>query len=126
MLRCLLFVVLAATASAAPLPHDVYVWQRVWNDSVREAATQQGTNFQSLVALGAEVTWKDKQPQVTRVAVKYESLRTARRPVGLALRIGPSAGPFRNNDVVALALTSLAKSLVAEATTNGMRPAELQ
>ncbi len=126
MLRCFLFVLLCGIAAAAPLPHDVYVWQRAWNESVREAVTQHATNFQSIVVLGAEVTWRDRQPQVTRVMVNYDSLRAARRPVGLALRIGPSAGPFRSNDVVAVALTRLAKSLVTEATTNEVRLAELQ
>jgi len=126
MLRCLLFISCVAAAVAAPLPHDVYVWQRAWNESVREAVANHATNFQSLVVLGAEVSWKDKQPQVTRVAVNYESLRAAGRPVGLALRIGPSAGPFRSNDAVSLALTSLAKSLIAEAITNRLRPVELQ
>lgn len=126
MLRCLLFVLLAAAAIAAPLPHDVYVWQRAWKESVREAVVQHGTNFQSIVVLGAEVTWKNGQPQTTRVAVNYDSLRAVQRPVGIALRIGPSAEPFRSNDAVALALTSLAKSLIAEATANGARPVELQ
>jgi len=126
MLRCLLFISCVAAAVAAPLPHDVYVWQRAWNESVREAVANHATNFQSLVVLGAEVSWKDKQPQVTRVAVNYESLRAAGRPVGLALRIGPTAGPFRSNDAVSLALTSLAKSLIAEAITNRLRPVELQ
>jgi len=126
MLRCFLFVLLCAAVAAAPLPHDGYVWQRAWNESVREAVTQHATKFQSIVVLGAEVTWKDKQPQITRVAVNYESLRAAERPVGLALRIGPSAGPFRSNDAVAFALIKLARSLIAEATTNGVSLAELQ
>ena len=61
MLRCFVFTLLlcCAARSAAPLPHDVYVWQRAWNEPVREAVVRHATNFQTLVALGAEVTWKD-------------------------------------------------------------------
>jgi len=126
MLRCFLFALLCGTAAAIPLPHDVYVWQRAWNESVREAVASQATNFHSLVALGAEVTWKNKQPQTTRVAVNYEVLRSASRSIGIALRIGPSAGPFKSDDATARTLISLAKSLVNEAATNGVRLAELQ
>jgi hypothetical protein len=126
MLRHFLFALLCGTAAAAPLPQDVYVWQRAWNESVREAVARHAPNFQSIVALGAEVTWKDREPRVTRVAVSYDSLRAAGRPVGLALRIGPSAGPFRSNDAVAVALNRLARSLITEATTNGVSLAELQ
>ena len=128
MLRCLVFTLLlcCAARSAAPLPHDVYVWQRAWNEPVREAVVRHATNFQTLVVLGAEVTWKDKLPQPTRVALDYAALRNSGRPIGLALRIGPSAGPFHSNDPVALALAALGKSLVHEAAGNGVQIAELQ
>jgi len=127
MLRCFLFALICGTVAVAdPLPHDVYVWQRAWNESVREAVANHGTNFHSLIALRAEVTWKNKQPQVTGVTVDYQLLRSANRPAGIALRIGPSAGPFSSNDATARALVSLAKSLVNEAATNGVRLAELQ
>ena len=128
MLRCFVFTLLlcCAARSAAPLPHDVYVWQRAWNEPVREAVVRHATNFQTLVVLGAEVTWKDKLPQPTRVALDYAALRNSGRPIGLALRIGSSAGPFRSNDAAALALAALAKSLVHEAAGNGIQIAELQ
>ena len=126
MFRFAFLLGLCAAAVAAPLPHDVYVWQRAWNDPVREAVIHHATNFETLVVLGAEVTWKDKVPQTTRVALDYPTLRNAHRPVGLALRIGPSAGPFRSNDTVALALASVAKSLIVEAVTHQVRVSELQ
>lgn len=70
------------------------MWQRAWTPPVREAVTQHGSNFAEIAVLKAEISWKDKQPQLTRVAVDYETLAKARRPVGIALRIGPYAGPF--------------------------------
>lgn len=127
MLRCFVFMLLLwSAAMAAPLPHDVYVWQRAWNDPVREAVVHHATNFETLVVLGAEVTWKGKLPQTTRVALDYNTLRNVHRPIGLALRIGPSAGPFRSNDTLALTLASVARSLIVEAATNQVRVSELQ
>ena len=74
--------------------HEVYVWQRAWTEPVRNAVEQHGTNFSALAVLKAEVSWKDKKPQVTRVAVDYATLAKTQRPIGIALRIGPYAGPF--------------------------------
>ena len=117
---------LAGNLHADPLPHDVYVWQRAWNDSVRNAVAGSGTNFNRIVALAAEVTWKSQQPQTTLVPLDAPALRASGRPIGLALRIGPSAGPFRSNDAVVMTLTSLAHSLLATAASNDLTITELQ
>ena len=111
---------------SGPLAHEVYVWQRNWNQPVRQAVTQRGANFANLVALRAEIVWKNSQPQLTRVAVDYPTLTNAVCPVGLALRIGAYPGPFATNDPVAGYLSGVAASLVAEAATNGLRLSELQ
>ena len=108
------------------LTNEVYVWQRVWNEPVREAVIAHATNFTSLVVLAAEVTWRDKKPAVTHVAVDYPTLATTHTPVGLALRIGPYPGSFTTNDTTITFLTSLAESLVAEARANQVVPTELQ
>src|SRR6266496_649448 len=89
-----LFVSRSAPHVSGPLRHEVYVWQRAWTDPVRNAVAQHATNFASLVVLKAEVSWKDKQPQVARVSPDYATLAATHQPVGLALRIGPYAGPF--------------------------------
>lgn len=115
----------AALASAAGT-QDVYVWQRTWNEPVRAALARHGTNFQTVVALGAEISWRDRRPVTTRVALDHAALRATPARVGLALSIGPSAGPFRSNDAVAAHLTGVARSLLAEARSNGVAVAELQ
>src|SRR5262245_17064749 len=86
--------------STGPLRHEAYVWQRAWSPPVRDAVTQHGTNFSSLSILKAEISWKDKQPQIVRVPVDYGALAATKLPVGLALRIGPYAGPFVTNDLI--------------------------
>ncbi len=112
--------------ASGPLRHEVYVWQRAWTQPVREAVAQRATNFAELVPLKAEISWTDGKPQLTRVAVDYPTLVKARCPVGLALRIGPYPGPFTPDDAVARFIGDTATSLVAEARTNGVSPAELQ
>lgn len=114
-----------APRTSGPLRQDVYVWQRAWTQPVRDAVAQRATNFAEIAVLKAEISWKDKQPQLTRVAVDYETLAKARRPVGIALRIGPYAGPF-TNDAIAGFITDTAGRIVTEARTNGVVLAELQ
>lgn len=111
---------------SGPFPHEVYVWQRAWNEPVRNAVAQHATNFSALTVLKAEVSWKDKKPQVVRVALDYPTLTRAERPIGIALRIGPFAGPFTRNDSITDYLCNLAASLVAEARTNHLNLSELQ
>jgi hypothetical protein len=84
-----------APRTSGPLRQEVYVWQRAWTQPVRDAVGQHGTNFAEIAVLKAEISWStNRQPQLTRVAVDYETLAKARRSVGIALRIGPYSGPF--------------------------------
>jgi hypothetical protein len=149
-----LLVFRSGPRGGGPLRHEVYVWQRAWTGPVREAVARRGTNFSALCVLKAEVSWKDGKPQVARVAVDYPTLAEARRPVGIALRIGPYSGPFlqavrgrgresapspadkdqsrfmsvatiQNQNATAL-LTDLAASIVAEARSNHLDLGELE
>jgi hypothetical protein len=116
----------ATPPPVAPLPQDVYVWQRAWTGPVRDAIAQHAAAFSNVVVLAAEVSWKQKQPSVVRVAVDYDALRAAKCPMGLALRIGPFAGPFEESDTTTRFLASLAASLLDEAKAKGLAPTELQ
>src|SRR5437879_5875343 len=84
----------AAPRVSGPLRHEAYVWQRAWTEPVRNAVAQHATNFSALTLLKVEVSWKDRKPQVARVSPDYSTLAATHQPVGLALRIGPYAGPF--------------------------------
>ncbi len=112
--------------ASGSLPNDVYIWQRTWNEPVLASLLQRATNFTEIVALSAEVTWQRGQPKVVRVPLNYDALRLADRPVGLALRLGPFAGPFAADDDRTKWLTALAGSLLAEAATNQLTVTELQ
>ena len=110
----------------APLPQDVYVWQRNWNYAVRDAVIQHGSNFETLVALKAEVSWRAKQVELIQVPLDYAVLKKSNAHIGLGLRIGPYPGPFRASDRMSMFMASVASALVAEAKSHGCPPDELQ
>ena len=106
---------------SGPVRHEAYVWQRAWTSPVREAVAQHGSNFAALTLLKAEVSWKDKKPQVVRVPLDYVTLSNLHRPFGIALRIGPYAGPFLRSSRREEALSEFRNSqslLTSAATTN--------
>jgi len=77
------------------MPNDVYIWQRAWTDRVREAVVEHGSNFTELVVLNAEVSWKGRVPRAVKMPLDFSALQKSGRRIGLALRIGAYAGPFR-------------------------------
>jgi hypothetical protein len=111
-------------AEGTTLSHEAYVWQRDWNQPVRESVTQHASNFEGLVVLNAEVSWHEKQPQVIRVPIDYAVLTNGN--VGLALRLGPYPGPFSPDEKTTTFVTELAVALVTEAKSGGLTPRELQ
>jgi hypothetical protein len=108
------------------LPQSAYIWQRAWSEPLLTALQEHGAEFASLIALTAEVTWKSKRPQLIRVPVNYPVLGRMKCRLGLALRVGPYGGPFGAGDPACRFLTNLARALVAEAATNGLRTSEVQ
>ncbi len=125
---CFMSAIFLAPALMAgePLPHQVYVWPRAWTLPVREAVVEHATNFSETAVLLAEVAWKNKIPEVVRVAVDFPALAKTHCPVGLVLRVGPFAGALAENKMAVNFLAGLAASLVAEAQTNQVGPVELQ
>lgn len=115
-----------AVSAAPPLAQEVYVWQRAWKEPVREAVSEHGGSFSNIVALAAEVSWKNGEPVVARIPLDFQVLASTKRTIGLALRVGAFSGPFATNNSVARTLTSLASSLVSEAETNHIKLGELQ
>jgi len=116
----------AAFSSAAAMPHEVYVWQRAWTEPVRRAVMDHGAAFSMVVVLKAEVTWNAGKPNLAQVQLDYQALAGTKRPVGLALRVGPYSGSFARTNAAILYLSDLAARLVAEAKTAGLGASELQ
>ncbi len=116
----------SATRTHGPLTHEAYVWQRAWTAPLRDAVSAHARDFYQLSLLAAEVTWRNNEPAVARVALDYPTLRRVGAPVSLALRVGAFPGPFAADDKVAVFLGNLAASLVQRAQTNGVSVRELQ
>ncbi|MGH7939883.1 MAG: DUF3142 domain-containing protein [Limisphaerales bacterium] len=108
------------------LSQDAYVWQRDWNQGVRDAIADHGSNFEALVALKAEISWHKRRPELIEVPLDYGLLKKSAAHIGLALRIGPYPGPFLANDRATLFLVAVAANMVHEAQAKGCDSTELQ
>jgi len=114
------------SANLPSLPHDAYVWQHAWNDSVVEAVTNHGPAFSNLVVFKAEIVWRNGQPEVIPARVDYAALAATHRPIGIALRVNGYSGPFSAEAQTTTFLSQLATTLIAEARSNGIVPSEFQ
>jgi hypothetical protein len=128
LLRLVLLVLLTVCSSlqAAALPQEVYVWQRAWTEPVRQSLHQHGQDFARLVVLNGEVTWHNNKPRLSHVSPDYQALLQIKRPIGLALRIGPYTGSFAATDPATTYLANQAEKMVGETRTAGLVPSELQ
>jgi len=111
---------------AADLPQQVYVWQRAWTEPVRQAVIAHGAAFERVVVLKAEVTWHNGKPQLVQVPLDYAALSQTKRPIGLALRVGPYSGPFGRTGSNVDYLADLSQRLLIDAKSAGVTPDELQ
>jgi hypothetical protein len=93
---------------------------------VQAAVAEHGTAFRSSVILKAEVTWQGEKPQLAQVPIDYQALTKIKRPIGLALRIGPYSGSFAAAAAPAIYLADLSEKIVASAKIAGLDPSELQ
>jgi hypothetical protein len=110
----------------APLPHAAYIWQREWTGGVREAIRRNQPFVAEWVVLVAEVEFRpNAAPQVARVAPDLASLRESGRPVSLAIRVAPWAGPFDRDRPETQFLLHLARDLLDDARRQGIDPVAL-
>lgn len=114
------------TTTRGPMVQQAYVWQRQWNEPVREAVAEHAAAFDRLLVLAAEIEFDAGRPRSITAPLNHDTLRDANRPVGLALRIGPYAGPFQASDPVGTTIVNLAREQVAAMREQGIEPAEVQ
>lgn len=67
-----------------PLPHDAYVWQRIWTPKVIAAVARSADLVRTWRVLLAEA---DRAGRWTKVAISWEELRATGRPIVAVLRI---------------------------------------
>jgi hypothetical protein len=101
----------------APLPREVYVWQRWHGEEVHDALIVHGREFSRVVVLAGQVQWQKDATTVHEVSLDWPALKqlaAAGTQIGLALRLGEFHGDFRgiSGELVA----GLAAKLVAGAS----------
>ena len=74
----------AIRTTAEPLPHDAYVWQRIWTPAVTAAASRSADIIRSWRVLLAE---GDRSGRWTTVAVPWSDILATGRPVIGVIRI---------------------------------------
>ena len=109
-----------------PLAQRGYLWQREWTPAVVDAVTQAEGIMDGLVILGGEIQWHGATPQTIRAAIPWKALQTSKKPYAIALRVAPFGGPFASDDAPSQTITEVAKSLLSEARTHGVRVSEFQ
>jgi len=67
-----------------PLPHDAYVWQRIWTPGVIAAVHRSADLVRTWRILLAEA---DRAGRWTKVAIPWDELRATGRPIVAVLRI---------------------------------------
>ncbi len=112
--------------ATAPMPQEMYVWQRVWTPAVVAGLRTAQDRVAGFSVLAGEVVWNGKVPEIVRPKLDYALLASQKQAPGLALRIGPYAGPFAADDAVAQQLLSFATTCLADARKAGWQPSELQ
>lgn len=113
-----------APRTTGPLPQDVYVWQRAWTPEVRAGLEQARGTMEEIVVLAAQVSVGKAKP--VEPAIDYATLKASGKPIGLAMRIDPYFGEFREDDSAIRGLVEVARARIADARANGVEPRELQ
>ncbi len=99
--------------TAGAMENQAYIWQRAWTPAVRQAviSADSGGDFAELVALGAEITPNKDHPVIQSFQVDRTVLAKGKK-WGVALRIGPYAGPFDESGPLFEAILSVALGLL--------------
>ena len=79
----------AATAPVPRLTQEIYVWQRVWNPEVADAARTAATVADGLIPLAAQVAWRDGRAAATHPNIPWRELSGNRKRLAVALRVDP-------------------------------------
>lgn len=82
--------------------------------------------MRGFTVLTAEIAFRHGETKIARTTPDFSALKKTGRPIGLAIRIAPHAGPFREDDEFSRAIVGLARERLAEARRGGLEPVELQ
>jgi hypothetical protein len=129
-MRHLLFILLLLTSGCgrdvrhAPLPAQVYVWQRVWRAEVSEAV--RSAKFAALHVLAAEARIKDGKLEIIKIEPDWRALEASGAQIGAVLRVHASVGKSGWSGALVEELRALCTGTIARFRSSGARLAELQ
>jgi hypothetical protein len=93
---------------------------------VTAALTEAERQLDGVVILGGEIVWNDGKPRAVLATVDWESVKNLKKPIGIALRIGPYPGPFAQDDAAARQIIETTRSLLAAAKSHQVSLSEFQ
>lgn len=129
-MRHLLFILLLLISACgrdvrhAPLPTQVYVWQRVWRPEVSEAV--RSAKFAALHVLAAEMRVKDGRPEIIKIEPDWRALEASGAQIGAVLRVHASVGKSGWSEALVGELRVLCTGTITRFRSSGARLAELQ
>jgi hypothetical protein len=106
--------------------HSVYIWQRDWGEHVKSAAVKASAQVAGFVVLAGEISWNGLEMKFVSVPIDHQLLTGMKKPIGLALRIGPYPSSFKPSGTTVKRITTIANELIADARENGLEISEFQ
>src|SRR5262249_22094958 len=92
LLACALFASCRPHSSDTPLLQRGYLWQRDWTQAVAAAAADADRRLDGVAVLGTEIQWNGGKPSPIKANLSWQTLKSLKKPVALALRIEPYPG----------------------------------
>src|SRR6516225_9164895 len=126
LLTCALFASCRPQSSETPMLQRGYLWQRNWTQAVAAAAIDADRQMDGVVVLGADIHWNADRPSPIRANLSWQTLKSLKKPVALALRIEPYPGPFIERDLAATTIVNEATMLIQAAKAHRLNLSELQ
>lgn len=108
------------------LPHEYYIWQRVWNDDLRESIRKAEPRFTGCTVLAAEIDVRQDRQAQQIMPVDYSFLSTLSTPAGIAIRINPYSGPFDKDAPAMQSIRQVIETVLKKSRTAGFEPTEIQ
>lgn len=109
------------TTTNAPLVQRGYLWNRVWNSAVKDAAVEAQNNLDGVIVLGGEIITTGGAPRLIKASLDW-SVFARQKQCAIALRVAPSAASSQLGEFA----SASAKELVDDAQKAGAKITEFQ
>lgn len=108
------------------LGHECYVWQRLWNEDLRDSIQLADEDVQGFTVLAAEIDVRPGREKKQIMSVDYSFLSSLAVPVGIAIRINPYSGPFDRTAPASQTILGVIEDVLEKARSEAFYPVEIQ